>query len=64
MNHLVKDQIKAFFPKFYSACAYLLKAGVATSVNSSTDRNDVTEAAGQVGVFFFNYQHSSFWKSW
>lgn len=60
MNHFGKGQIKAFFPKFYFACAYLMKADVATSVNSSTDRNDVIEAAGQV----FNEQHSSLWKVW
>lgn len=53
MNHLVKSQIKAFFPKFYFA--YLLKANVATtSVNSSIDRSDLAEAVGQVGVSFFD----------
>lgn len=50
MNHLVKGQIKALSPKFYFA--YLLKANVAASVNSSIDRSDLAEAVGQVGVSF------------
>lgn len=53
MNHLVRGQIKVSFPKFYFACACLLKADVATSsVNSSIDRNIwLRELAGWVYLF-------------
>lgn len=53
-SDLVKNQIKAFFPKFYFA--YLLKANVATtSVNSLIDRrSDWGSWPGGCILFFIN----------